>query len=725
MKPRLAKPMLALLLIIFFAAPAWSAANSPFVPVKTDTPPVIDGVLDDAVWQQAPSLTGFKTWMPDYDHDLSENTIVYYAYDSRNIYFAFRCFDRQPDQIKTSVTSRDNIRREDWVCINLDSFNDHQSLYALYSNPHGIQEDSVFANGKEDISVDLVWYSAGKIDKEGYTIEMQIPFKSLRFASGNPVEMGVIFERRISRRSEQGTYPPLSSNQGMFFLTQMNPIVFEGVKKEMLLEVLPAVTYSDKKSISAASGSLEPEGSLTDLSLTAKVGLTSNLVLDATWNPDFSQVEADAGQVDVNLRYALYYPEKRPFFLEGAEIFNIGAGNDYLNSVVHTRQIVDPRAGVRLTGKLGKKDTLALIYAMDDLPEDNSEYLAGNDFAHFSILRYKRALAGDGYLGAFATGRDLEDRFNHLAGIDGQFRLDPSRILNFHAFGSETVWDADSEKLKGHSLGVKFLSNTRKFDLEFNALDISKDFYTATGYLTRNGISNANVLITPKFYPKSKILRRIDTGISSSWSRDQYWEMNESENILFANFYMIKNSYLSLFYRMSDEVFMGEKFKTGGFLMGFSSQISKYLYLQLSYRNTNAIRYIENPYQGEEERLSASVLFQPSNNFRSAFTYTYSEFYRTSTDEKIFDYTILRSKNTWQLNRYLFLRAIGEYNVYYKQLLTDFLASFTYIPGTVVHVGYGSLFDRIRWENERFVESDRFLETKRGFFFKISYLWRL
>ena len=722
---KFAKPILAILFITFIVSPVWSADKTPYVPLKTDTPPVIDGVLDDAVWQKAPHQTGFKTWTPDYDHDLSEKTIVYYAYDSRNIYFAFRCFDRQPDQIKTSVTSRDNIRREDWVCINLDSFNDHQSLYAFYSNPHGIQEDSVFANGKEDISVDLIWYSAGKIDKEGYTIEIKIPFKSIRFSSGNPVEMGIIFERRISRRSEQGTFPPLSSNQGMFFLTQMNPIVYDGVKKEMLLEVLPAVTYSNKKSISAITGSLEKESSLADLSLTAKVGLSSNLVLDATWNPDFSQVEADAGQVDVNLRYALYYPEKRPFFLEGSEIFNIGAGNEYLDSVVHTRQIVDPRAGVRMTGKLGKKDTLALIYAMDELPEDTPEYMAGNDFAHFSILRYKRSLKGDGYLGAFATGRDLEGRFNHLAGIDGQIRIDPSRIMNFHAFGSETKWDEDTEKLKGHALGLKFLSNTRRLDLEFNALDISKDFYTSTGYLTRNGISNATVGITPKFYPKSKILRRIETGIFSGWSRDQYWDMNESENILFANFFFTRNSYLSVNYKISNEVFMGERFKTGGLLAGIGSQISKHFYFQLSYRDTNAIRYIDNPFQGEGKRLYASVLFQPSNNFRSSFVYTYSDFFRKSNGEKIFDYTIIRSKNTLQLNRYLFIRAIGEYNVYYKQLLTDFLASFTYIPGTVVHIGYGSLNDRIRWENQRFVESDRFMETKRGFFFKVSYLWRL
>lgn len=741
MTEKRAKQILAILMIAFIFSPVWSADKAPFKPLKTDTPPKIDGVLDDAVWKQAPSQTGFKTWTPDYDHDLSEKTIVYYAYDSRNIYFAFRCFDRQPDKIKTSVTTRDNIRREDWVCINLDSFNDHQSLYAFYCNPHGIQEDSVFANGKEDISVDLVWYSAGKIDKEGYTIEMKIPFKSIRFSSGDPVEMGIIFERRISRRIEQGTFPPLSSEQGMFFLTQTNPIVYEGVKKELLLELLPAITANSNFARSMQTGSMEHVISNLDLSLTGKVGLSSNLVLDVTVNPDFSHIETDAGQVDVNLRSALYYAEKRPFFLEGAEIFNIGASNDYLTSAVHTRQIIDPLAGVRLTGKIGKKNTLALIYALDELPEFSTERLMlDNKYAHFSIVRYKRALRGDGYLGVLATGRDYNGGFNHVGGIDGQIRIDPSRIVNFHALGSDTKWDPYrrinngyaptnyeelAEKFQGHSLGAKFYSNTRKMDLEFNLLDISKHFYTDTGFLTRNGISTANVVITPKIYPKSKILRRIDTGISSSWSRDQYWDMNESENILFANFHLTRNSYVTLNYKISNEVYRGSRFDTGGFVGGFYTQLSKHLFFQFTYRKTDGIFYTSVPFQGDEKRIAATVLFQPSNNFRSSLVYTYSDFYRKSDGVKQYDYTILRSRNTWQLNRYLFIRAIAEYNFYRRELYTDILASFTYIPGTVVHLGYGSQFDWISYLNERGMPYERLDEIQQSFFFKVSYLWRL
>jgi hypothetical protein len=691
--------------------------TSPLIPLKADTPPLIDGKLDEPLWQQAPQVTGFKTWTPDFGQLMSETTVVYYAYDSRNLYFAFRCFDRQPQQIKTSITSRDNIRREDWVCINLDSFYDQQSLFAFYANPSGIQEDSVYSGGREDLSVDLVWYSAGHIDEQGYTVEIRIPFKSIRFNETNPVKMGVIFERRISRRSEQGTCPPLSPDQGLAFLTQMRPILYHDVKPGTLLEILPAFTYSRR--YAASEGDLGLEESKPDLSLTAKYGITANLVVDATVNPDFSQVEADAGQVDANLRYSLYYPEKRPFFLEGSEYFNFGASSseDPLGYVVYTRQIIDPIAGIRLTGKLGKKNTLALIYARDEVPEEEN--------AHFSILRYKRALRQDGYLGIFYTGRDTKGRFNRVAGIDGQVRLGRASLLGFHAFASGSKDSPESQRQDGHACGVNYTLSRRKLDFIIGALDISPHFRTDTGYLTRSGISRVYGILNPKIYPRGKILRRIDVGGYASWTRDRFDHLDETLQKLYVDFTLTKNSYISFSYTRADEVFRAQKFDIGGLDMVVASQILKQVFFRLAYWRGKAIRYIEDPYQGRGSQASALLILQPSNKVRSELRLTYADLYRESDSEKIFDYTIIRSKNTLQLNRYLFLRAIVEYNTYKKEMLTDFLVSFTYIPGTVVHLGYGSLYDKVRWENDRYVESHRFLETKRGIFFKVSYLWRL
>jgi hypothetical protein len=268
-------------------------------------------------------VSEFKTYAPDYGQDLVGETQVHVAYDADNLYFGFRSFDSEPDRIQASITNRDNIGREDWIGINLDSFNDQQSLYAFYVNPLGIQGDSRYAAGHEDRSFDLVWYSSGQIDELGYTVEIKIPLKSIRYASGDSVSMGVILERHVSRSGEYATCPPPDPDQGESWLTQMSPLVYHGLGQQALVEVLPALTYSYRQA--DQQGTLATEMSRTDVSLTAKYGITSDLIADATYNPDFSQVEADAGQVDFNVRYSLYCPEKRPFFLEARESFTLAS----------------------------------------------------------------------------------------------------------------------------------------------------------------------------------------------------------------------------------------------------------------------------------------------------------------------------------------------------------------------------------------------------------------
>ena len=158
---------LALLVILLpLSQLCYSQSRTPIKPVKVTTPPVIDGLLDEDVWKKNDGISGFKTFIPDYGKDLPYNTIVWAAYDEENLYYAFRCFDAEPDKIKVSVDARDKIRQDDWVCVNLDSFNDQQTLYCIYSNANGIQMDTRFAAGKDDLGMDLVFYSAGTIDNE-------------------------------------------------------------------------------------------------------------------------------------------------------------------------------------------------------------------------------------------------------------------------------------------------------------------------------------------------------------------------------------------------------------------------------------------------------------------------------------------------------------------------------------------------------------------------------
>jgi hypothetical protein len=708
------------LLNVFNYAPLEAEVNQdPVYPMRAETPPVIDGILDDAVWQSAPSVTGFKTWRPDYEKDATEETIVYFAYDRENLYFAFRCLDSQPDKIKSSVTSRDNSTGDDWVCVNLDTFDDQQSLHVFYCNPLGIQSDSRFEGNQEDYSVDLVWYSHGRVNEEGYCVEIKIPFKSVRFSHKEPVKMGVIFERAISRLSEASTFPGLEAVQGPNFLTQTMPLLYQDVKHYRLVEILPALTYSRNQTIE--ENSLAPAEDLGDISLTAKYGITSDLIFDGTYNPDFSQVESDAGQVDFNLRYSLFYPEKRPFFLEGLEKFNFGGFNasDPLGQVVHTRTIVNPITGFKLNGRLSSKDTIASIYALDELPADQEDR-----YAHYTIFRYKRSLRQDSFIGGFYTGRERTDGFNRLLGTDGQLRLGPSSTFGFHLFGSQTQLEPGMDKESGHALGIHYNYTTRDYIIMLGAQDIAKDFQTETGYLTRNGISRFRSGFLKFIHLDSPILKRIDPLIHSYQVRDKYSGLYETNNTFDLRLIFPRSTTVMFGARYATEVFLSEKFNTNYGRLIIISQVTKQVGLHLSYVYGNKIRYLSEPYQGYGHNARFSLSLLPSEKFHLDLSLTYSDFSRKSTKEREYDYLISRGKVTYQANKYLFFRAILEYNSFYEILLTDFLASFTYIPGTVIHVGYGSLYERIWWQEGRYDPADRFQETQRGLFFKASYLWR-
>ncbi len=695
--------------------------TEPFTPLKTDTPPVIDGKLDDDVWKQAPRIAGFKTWYPDFGKDMADDTEVYFAYDRENLYFAFRSFDSEPDKIKASVSARDKIQPDDWICINLDSFYDQQSLYTFYVNPLGIQRDTRYAAGSEDVGFDVVWYSAGNIDDKGYTIEIRIPFKSIRYRNTEPVQMGVIFERRVSRLSSMGTYPPLDPKRGEDWLNQTHLILYEDVEHYQLFELLPAITHSQRNELEA--NNLVDAGDQTDLSLTAKYGITSDLILDGTFNPDFSQVEADAGQIDINLRAPLFFPETRPFFLEGIEYWNAGGPtqHDPLRAVVHTRNIVNPLGGVKISGGLSASDTIAALYSRDELSKwDN----VGED-GDFAILRYKRAIKGDSYVGGFYTGKERSDGFNRVFGVDGLVRTGQSSTLTYHAFGSQTDAEDLPRRTNGHAVGADYNLSNRNWNIGLTALDISEGFRTEVGYVNRTGVSRGKVYVGPKFYPSNSIIQRIDPGVMTEHTYDKFSGIWESYNFLEASFVFPRSSRLSFFYNYSTEVFLAEEFGTSGIRVGASSQIMKELFFSISYGKRGAIFYAVEPYQGDSQNVNAAVRWQPTDKIEARLDYTYSDFTRRSDGERIYDYAITRGRFTYQFNKYLFIRGIVEHNAFYDEVLTDFLASFTYIPGTVIHFGYGSLYEKIEWRNGAYHPFDHFRESRRGLFFKASYLWRL
>ena len=724
------KIIIVFLLLTCIPFQGWAAGNNSPVPIPLiDTPPLLDGKLDDPVWTKAARFQDFLSFKPDYGKIPSEETIVYMCSDRENFYFAARCFQKDTSRIKANVTRRDNMFSDDWVAFCVDTFNDYQSAYAFLVNPLGIQGDGMLnSNGDMDSSLDMVWYSKGMVDDKGFTVEVQVPFKSIRFPVKKEVKMNAWLVRNIVRTSENVCVPELSPEKGST-LSQFLPILVKNMKYNRIMEVLPALTHSRARA--HEQGEWSKEELQTDFSLTGKLGITPSLVLDATYNPDFSQVEADAGQVDVNLRYALYYDEKRPFFLEGIEEFQFAGNTEEgpLARIVHTRTISDPVLGLKLTGKIGNKNSLAAIFAIDEPLDLNGNSDGGHSI--FGILRFRHAMRKDSYIGGFYTGKEFSDGFNRVAGVDGRFRLSNLASFEYHLLGSlsrDPVENEDKDTSTGHALGLRFLYDSRKFDMDIGLQDISREFRVDTGYLTRRGLTRLAAFGIYHFYPKSTFFQRIDPFYWSFHILDKESNLVETFNLLTFRIFMPRTSMFRLDLVAANEVYAGKRFNTSGIGVRAESQIAKQLYFHIFYRYTGSIYYDPvNPFPGRSNNFSLTLEYQPVEKFNTLLDLSYSDFYRRSDNRKEFDYTILHSRTIFQLNKYLFFRAIAEYNFYWDKLFLDALASFTYIPGTVVHIGYGSVLEKTRWnkEIEAYVPDPRLQEVHRAFFFKVSYLWRL
>ena len=716
--------------VIILAALCLPAADAVEL-TRAETAPKIDGILDDAIWQAVKPWGDFKTIKPNYGKPVSEKTDVYVAYDREHLYVAFNCLDSDPAGIKTSMCRRDGCDSDDWMAVVLDTFDDQQSGYLFVLNPSGIQGDGILnQDGNGNFDYDMIWQSAGKVNDKGFTAEMAIPFKSLRYPFKKVLTMGFGAARVIVRKSEQAHFPEFNPDKGSM-LAQFQRVTLADVKYERNYELLPAVTFSQNNL--QRDGSWLRDSRQFDFSLTGKLGITSDLTLDAAYNPDFSQVEADAGQIDVNLRSSLYYSEKRPFFLEGKESFDMAAPmeQDPLYSVVYTRTIVDPLLGFKLTGKVGRRDMVSSIFALDEFPgqvaeEEGDEERAGRNAA-FTILRYKRALNKDSFLGGFYTGREFVGSFNRLLGADGRLRLTPASILEFHAFGSLSRDGSGSESLGGSAVGVRYNYNTRKWYMEFGFNDISKDFRTDVGYVSRVGLTTLPWLVIHSIYPRSQFLQKIQPFYWGYLARDRFSGLYETCNVFVLRFSMPRQSQLRFDAILGNEVFADQRFTTNAWRIQGFTQLLNQLYLEASLRHGDKIYYDpDSPFQGKGTSFSFYLTFQPTEKLSDSVSVQFTDFFRKANGEKIYDYTILRDRLTFQFNKYLFLRAIAEYNTYYKKLNVDLLASFTYIPGTVIYVGYGSAYEKLTWQpDERdYVPADDFLRTRGSFFFKASYLWR-
>jgi hypothetical protein len=462
-------------------------------PTRIDVRPDIDGRLDDAVWRDAATITRFVQQQPLDGAPATEQTEVYLAYDSQRLYLGFRVHYTDPTILRANRADRDQVFFDDLVTVYLDTFLDQQRAYVFGVNAYGVQDDGIvnaaFASQGgipfPDRSWDALFDTSARIVDDGYTAEMAIPFKSLRYPQRDGDEVhrwGLQIVREIQGKDrENDVWAPMSRDE-QSFLAQMGVLDgMTGLSTSRNLEILPTFTAIKFGSLPEDSAAFVDQATDAAAGVNLKYGITSNLTADFTYNPDFSQIESNRPQIDVNQRFPLFFSELRPFFLEGQEIFNLVSPVN----LVHTRTIVDPRYGGKLTGKVGNT-TLGLIVAEDEAAGrrvDSSDPGFGRS-AQFLIARARYDLYTGSHIGAIVTDRQFLGSYNRVAGLDGQFRLSRSDTLNITAVQSDTRQE-DGERRSGPMWGALYNHNARHFNTSGFIGVTDPGFRTDTGFVQR------------------------------------------------------------------------------------------------------------------------------------------------------------------------------------------------------------------------------------------------
>ncbi len=526
-------------------------ANPVRVP-RFESAPVIDGKLDDAIWKQAAVFKDFYQIQPGDNIAPSRQTEMWLGYDAKTLYIAFHAYD-EPDKVRATVPKRDNIFDDDYVGMFLDTFNDQRKAYAFFFSPVGVQADGILTDGQnEDYSPDIVMESKGMVTSDGYVVEVAIPFKSLRYEAGKGKLWGAHFFRRIKRfNNELDSWMPFSRDVSGTLVQAGHITGLEGISTERTLDVIPSITLSETGRRVRAFPPQPSPGTArvvdtgrfvnrpieADIGVTAKYTLTPTVTLDFAYNPDFAQVEADATVVTANQRFPIFFQEKRPFFLEGKEIF------DTNSTIVHTRAIIDPDFAVKLTGKRGR-NTFGIILASDaapgNFPEDDRtaafEDLIRQQLRHevtgepihpdanirlfdknanIGVLRLKRDVGRESSLGLIATSYNFVDRHNQLLGFDGRFKVNPTTVASFELIGT-TLRDcqgATSDALtcfhnKGFGYSASYDVSGRHRGWYFATEGRTRDYRADVGFTRRTNTNETlfSYRISTEPKPKAKLI---------------------------------------------------------------------------------------------------------------------------------------------------------------------------------------------------------------------------
>jgi len=728
------------------------------IPRIAEAEVLIDGVLDEPVWRRATRLTGFWQYQPVDGRPAEEQTevLIWYAPDA--IHFGVIAHDRNPAAIRATVADRDNIDNDDHVILDLDTFHDRRRAFSFGVNPLGAQSDGVRSEGSgqasslipgsTDLNPDFTWESKGRITDQGYEIEIRIPFKSLRYPGGGRQIWGFNVTRVVKRTGYTDTWTDVRRANASFLGQEGALGGLHDLKRGVAIEAQPFVTATANGYRDEATDTYHREDINPDAGLNFRLGFTS-YALDATINPDFSQVESDAGQVTVNERFALFFPEKRPFFLEGIELFGTP------QTLVYTRRIVNPKVGAKLTGKFGQLG-VAHLTAVDETADGD---------AWFNITRLRRDFGSNSIAGVTFTNRDQGDAHNRV--VAGDFRyvwgLYFAQVQYGASFTSDStgsrnapIWLAEWDRT-GRSWG---------FNYQLNAQGAGFDDQAGFVNRLRSGVVNGHFFNRITFYgARGALLENLTLfgGPERTWLYDKFgfrpalegdeyadvtfhlrggWDLNGHVQRDFVDFQDSTYAGYAVGGAAGPAYSPDDDFSGFTGLVGVTTPTWRQFGANLTYKRGRAAIFQEGT-TGRGWQLTGELNLRPTTTVRIAATATLLRLDRLDGSEFARS-TIPRLKLEYQPNRALFFRAIGEYRserraalldpatgqpllvdgtpqaqADFNGLRVDLLASFEPTPGTVAFLGYGSSM-----ESDAEFNWSRLHRVNDGFFLKLAYQMR-
>ncbi|MBZ5573823.1 MAG: carbohydrate binding family 9 domain-containing protein [Acidobacteriia bacterium] len=733
---------------------------------RIDTPPTL-GDFEDMqpsarVAGHMLKITGFIAREPADGAEPTQSTDVYLAYDQHNLYAVFVAWDKEPEKIRARMTRREDVFSDDSVEIMIDTFHDARRAYAFATNPFGIQWDALWTEGSIgngtpgdysgfDTSFDTVWHSEGHLTGRGYLVLMAIPFKSLRFAGSDPQEWGLILNRAIPRTNENLFWPRISNRiQGRF--NQAATLTgLDRISPARNVQLIPYGLFRSFRDIDRRDPdhpTFESRTFKPDVGLDAKFILHDRFVLDATVNPDFSQVESDQPQITVNQRFEVFFPEKRPFFLENSNYFTTPI------NLVFTRRIAHPEFGLRLTGKAGPW-AVGILASDDRAPGEivpPSDPHSG-ERATFAIARVSHDILDQSTIGAIFTDREFGGGYNRVGAVDANIKINQNWRIQGAAATSATL-NLDGSYLAGPGYKIDAERTGRKLNLQALYLDYSPGFVTETGFVNRTDIRQQNINASYYFRPEGKFL------ISWGPTVQQFAIFDHSGTAL--DYFvlpgirvdMTRGTWVNFHPYAYDDVFLrpqdyGGLTKVTAYpqpFWGIEGATSWFKQIEFNwfFVSGEGVNYNPSagriPVIGHEDQGNATLTIHAGGRLRVDNTYLLEHIRERETHLTAVTNHIFRSKWNYQFTRALSARVILQYTSVLsnpqlsslsptKNFNADFLITYLVHPGTAIYVGYNSNLQNL---DRRLIPTptgllttrDDFINDGRQFFVKASYLFR-